>query len=151
MKNFKEVIKFTPIENLFNEKELKRMIAMVNPRTHECHRNSCFLAYICKSSYPTLEYNEGIIDNVFAHSFNSIVVSGVRHYFDITSYINFKKYNISRNSEGVLLRSYSPNEIFKKFLEDDLYYCTVELDGTVSDYVREMAMETHKQDKSEVG
>ena len=151
MKTCKEVIKFTPIEKLFNEKKLKRMIDIVKPRTHECHRNSCLLAYIYKSQYPTLEYNEGIIDNIFAHSFNSIVVGGVRHYFDITSYINLKKYNIRRNSEGVLLRSYSPKEIFKKFLKDDMYYCTVELDGTVSDYVREMAMETHKQDKSEVG
>ena len=44
MKNNNEKIKFTPIEKLFNKKELEKMIEMIKPKTHECHRNSWLLA-----------------------------------------------------------------------------------------------------------
>ena len=60
MKNNNEKIKFTPIEKLFNKKELEKMIEMIKPKTHECHRNSWLLAQFYNLQYPTLEYNEGL-------------------------------------------------------------------------------------------
>ncbi len=137
MKNNNEKIKFTPIEKLFKKKELEKMIEMIKPRTHECHRNSWLLAQFYKSQYPTLEYNEGLYSYNFPHAFNSMVINGVRHYFDITSYINKIEHDIEPCKEGILLRSYTPKEIFRKFYKDKAYYITVEVDGTVFKYVRD--------------
>ena len=134
MKDCIEKIKFTPIEQLFSKEVLERIISSVKPKTHECHRNSFLLATYFMIYYPTMEYNEGMLDFYTPHAFNSIIVDGVRRYFDITSYINLINYNARREDNGVLLRSYTPGEILNIVKDEDEYSITVEKDGTVAKY-----------------
>lgn len=134
MRDCIENITFTPIEQLFSKEVLERMVSLVRPKTHECHRNSFLLATYFMIYYPTMEYNEGMLNSYTPHAFNSIIVDGIRRYFDITSYINLINYNARREDNGVLLRSYTPGEILNIVKDEDEYSITIEKDGTVAKY-----------------
>ena len=144
MKNCKEKIVFTPIEELFEKNELLDLFMKIKPRVHYCYYHSCMLAHLMKAKYPSIEYHEGVYEiGLYAHAWNSIVKDGVKYYFDFTGYFLEKKIGIPRVFNAVLLRTYSPKEIYKILFKKHQWGCTIAFDGTYKRYIEEY----HKEEK----
>ena len=105
-----EVVQFTPVEQLFNKKQLQK-IAKLNIRPHQCHYNSVLMS---------LHFNCGYCDGIFCgcldHAFNYIIKGGRTYYFDITAYMQNKEDKSGITT--VVLRRYAANDILQ--LIDDL-------------------------------
>ena len=144
MRNSRVKIVLTPIEELFDEKELLDMFMKIKPRLHCCYYHSCMFAHYMKAKYPSIEYHEGVYEiGLYVHAWNSIVKEGVKYYFDFTGYFLEKKFRIPRASNALLLRTYSPKEIYKYFFEKGQWGCTIDIDGTYDRYIEKY----HKEEK----
>lgn len=147
MKNVSEEIVLTPIEELFDEKELLDMIMKIKPRLHYCYIHSCLFAHLMKEKYPSIEYHEGIYEiGLYAHAWNSIVKDGQKYYFDFTGYFVEKKTGLPRAYNAVLLRTFSPKEIFKVFFNKYQWGCTIERDKTYKRFIDKF----YKKEKEEI-
>lgn len=136
MKNSEELIDFTPIEELFSMKEILDMVMEIKPQEHYCYIHSCEFAINMARKYPSIEYHEGIItQGLFVHAWNSIVKNGRRYYFDFTRYFLAHKYKVEINYQAILLRTYSPKEIFKLMFKKNIQCCQIEKDGTYKKYI----------------
>ena len=136
MKDKNETIQLTPIEKLFTESELNQMLMAINPQPKQCYRNNGLFALLMKPKYPTIECCEGINMGCFVHAFNSMVVGGVRHYFDFSGYYLEKRYGLPRDQFAQLLRTYTVEEIFQLFDKLGFSCCIIEIDGTFVKYLK---------------
>ena len=134
MKNTETIINFTPIEQLFTQEELSKLIKMINPQPKQCYRNNFLFALLVQSKYPSIEYAEGVYCSFYVHAFNSIVVNGVKHYIDFSGYYLYKRYGIEQAKQAIMLRQFSINEI--KTLNDERGFmaCSIDMDGTLHRY-----------------
>lgn len=130
------MIKLTPIEKLFTESELNQMLMTIKPQPKQCYRNNGLFALLMKPKYPTIEYCEGINMGIFVHAFNSIIIDGVRYYFDFSGYYLEKKHGIPRDEYAQLLRTYTVEEIFQLFDELGHSCCIIQIDGTFAKYLK---------------
>lgn len=147
MKNSEELIEFTPIEDLFSMKEILDMVMAIKPQEHYCYIHSCVFAVNMARIYPSIEYHEGIITKgLFVHAWNSIVKNGRRYYFDFTGYFLAQKYKVKVNYQAILLRTYTPNEIFKLMFKKEIQCCQIEKDGTYKKYIDR----NFKEEKEEI-
>ena len=146
MKNELKQIVLSPIEELFSEKEILDMFMLIKPKLHHCYDHSCRLADYLKKKYPTVEYHEGIYsDFLILHAWNSIVKDGIRHYFDFTGYFLEKSQKIERWGDAILLRTYSPKEIFKLMFEKGIFCCQMENDGSYNDFIEKHCKKQMKE------
>lgn len=136
MRDRDETVELTPIEKLFTESELNQMLMTINPQPKQCYRNNGLFALLMKPKYPTIECCEGINKGFYVHAFNSIIVGGVRYYFDFSGYYLEKKHGIPRDQYALLLRTYTVEEIFQLFDELDYSCCIIEIDGTYVKYLK---------------
>lgn len=135
MKNIERVIKFTPIEQIFSEEELNQMMKVINPQPKQCYRNNWLFALMMKSKYPSIDYCEGMYRAFWVHAFNSLIVNGVRHYVDFSSYYLCKRYGIERYDTAIVLREYTVMEM-KPFIDRYGFEgCIIDLDGTFDRYI----------------
>lgn len=146
MKNSIEVIELTPIEELFSEKEIWDMFLLIKPKLHHCYEHSCRLAHYLKKKYPTIEYHEGIYsDGLILHAWNSIVKDGKRFYFDFTGYFLEKSRKIERWGDAILLRTYSPKEIYDLMFKKGIFCCQMENDGSYNKFIDKYYKEQMKE------
>lgn len=136
MRKSETIIEFTPIEELFSQEELLSMILTIKPKPHYCFIHSCLFAVNMAKNYPSIEYHEGIYtDRFYVHAWNSVIKDGRRHYFDFTGYFLEKKMKLPREQCAIMLRSYSPREIFKLMFKKNIQCCQIEWDGTYKRFI----------------
>lgn len=131
-----EIIKFTPIEEIFSEKEIQTMMMEIKPKPHECFIHSCLFADKMAKEYPSIEYHEGIFSKyLIFHAWNSVVKDGKRLYFDFSGFFLEKKRGVERLNYAIMLRTYKPREIFKLIFKKGIDGCQIQWDGTYKRYL----------------
>jgi hypothetical protein len=118
-----EVVHFTPVEQLFNKKQLQR-IADMDIQPHQCHYNSWQMSF-----YFNCGYCDGIFCGCMDHAFNYVIRKGQIHYFDITAY---RQHRSSEESgvTVVALRRYAANDIIRVVNDVHMAFVTTSLNYT---------------------
>lgn len=136
MKGSNQIIKFTPIEEIFSEEEIQKMMMEIQPMLHECFIHSCLFAEKMAKDYPSIEYHEGMFSKLLLfHAWNSVVKDGKRLYFDFSGYFLEKKYKVERLHYAIMLRTYKPKEIYRLIFINGIDTCQIQWDGTYKNYI----------------